>query len=65
MIKEQCLNCKNLMPITGGCKAYPEGIPYKFSSDQEQHNKIEPDQENGFVFEEGKPEQLKSLKKGS
>lgn len=60
-MKEQCSNCKNINPITGGCKAYPGGIPYKFSSGQEIHNEVEPDQKNGFVFEEGEPEELKEL----
>lgn len=58
---EQCANCKHLKPLSGGCEAYPDGIPFKFSSDEEVHNKPAPGQTGTFVFEPGEPEELKQL----
>lgn len=57
----QCTECKNANPISGGCKAYPKGVPYKFSSDEEKHTKVEPDQKGDFVFDKGEPEELKEI----
>lgn len=58
---EQCVKCKHLKPLSGGCEAYPDGMPFKFSSNEEKHNKPEPGQTGVFVFEEGEPEELKKL----
>lgn len=58
---EQCQSCKHLRPFTGGCDAYPDGIPYKYSSDQEAHTTVQRDQEGTAVFEMGVPEQTKIL----
>lgn len=60
-MKSQCEECKHLRPLTGGCAAYPNGIPYKFSSGQELHDEIEKDQTSTFVFSPGEPEELKAL----
>lgn len=59
---EQCINCKFLKPITGGCMAYPYGIPYKFSSEGARHTKVEKGQKGMYVFEKGEPEELKGIK---
>lgn len=60
---EQCVTCKHQRPLSGGCAAYPDGdgIPFKFSSDMEAHNKPEPGQTGTFVFEEGEPDEIKQL----
>lgn len=47
----QCQFCKWYLGSLG-CMAYPERIPDKFLTGQEAHNKVEPDQEGNFVFEE-------------
>ena len=60
---EQCINCKHLTPISGGCKAYPDGIPLKFTEGPKEHNKVEKEQAGNFVFDEGEPEELLALKK--
>lgn len=58
---EQCLNCKNLNPITGGCKAYPNGIPQRIVDGVVIHDTIQLDQVGTFVFEEGEPDEIKDL----
>lgn len=60
-MRDQCQNCKHLRPLTGGCDAYPDGVPYRYSSDQEVHDTIQKDQEGKAVLEPGEPEQLKAL----
>lgn len=59
--QEQCVACKNARPISGGCEAYPSGIPYRFSSDLEPHTKVEPDQKGKFTFEPGEPGEIEKL----
>lgn len=58
---EQCLNCRHLNPISGGCKAYPENIPQRFIDGDERHDSVELDQKGTFVFEEGEPDELSDL----
>lgn len=58
---EQCLNCRHLNPISGGCKAYPGDIPQRFVDGDVLHNSVEIDQKGTFVFEEGEPDELSDL----
>jgi hypothetical protein len=51
MILEHCLICKH--QLISGCKAFPDGVPMKFSEGIEIHDKIDPEQKGDFVFEEG------------
>ena len=46
-----CLNCKFNTPFDGGCKAFPDGIPYEFSSGEKEHTEIVDGQVGDFVFE--------------
>ena len=46
-----CLNCKHNTPFDGGCKAFPDGIPYEFSSGEKEHTEIVTGQVGDFVFE--------------
>ena len=32
-----CLFCKHRQPLSGGCKAYPDEIPFEFSSGEKEH----------------------------
>lgn len=52
---EPCLHCKHLKPITGGCRAFPQDIPYEFATGAKKHYKVVPGQVGRFVFEEGEP----------
>lgn len=52
MIREQCLKCKHAL-MDGGCKAYPNGIPYEIANGSEPHDTVRDDQEGDFVFEKG------------
>lgn len=60
---DQCANCKHLKPFSGGCQAYPDGVPFKFSNNEEIHDKPQPKQVGVFVFEEGEPDEIKQLGK--
>lgn len=60
-MEQQCLNCKHLRPLSGGCDAFPDGIPYKFTSDEVAHDKPEPGQVGDFVFEKGEPEEMAKM----
>jgi hypothetical protein len=45
-----CRFCKHFNGIESGtCLAYPNGIPEKFSSEGERHNKINNDQIGDFI----------------
>lgn len=52
MIREQCLKCKHAL-MGGGCKAYPNGIPYEIANGTVSHDKVRSDQVGDFVFEKG------------
>tara|TARA_R100000935_G_C2839875_1_gene170355 strand:- start:2365 stop:2547 length:183 start_codon:yes stop_codon:yes gene_type:complete len=52
-----CNNCKHLRPIMGGCKAFPEDIPFGMGV-LFQHDKPLPEQKNNIVFERGEPEEI-------
>lgn len=61
MITEQCLKCKHLNPIMGGCKAYPDDIPQRFIDMFEIHDSVQLDQKGTYIFEEGEPDELAEL----
>jgi|TARA_R110000803_G_scaffold87678_2_gene154563 hypothetical protein len=52
-----CNNCKHLKPISGGCAAFPENIPFGMGV-LFQHNKPLPGQINDIVFERGEPNEI-------
>ena len=47
----QCNNCKNYLG-ENICSAFPDGIPFKFLSGEESHDKPLYEQENDIMFEE-------------
>lgn len=47
-----CFKCKHLRPLSGGCAAFPEDIPFGMGV-LFQHDKPLPGQKNDIVFEEG------------
>ena len=51
-----CNKCKHLRPLSGGCAAFPEDIPYGMVV-LFQHYKPLPGQKNNIVFEPGDPEE--------
>lgn len=57
----ECLMCKHLMAFTGGCMAYPKGIPYKLTSGLKLHHEILPDQIGNYTFEIGEPKDITEL----
>ena len=61
MEREQCLRCRYLRPLTGGCAAYPEGIPMEIAEGEVQHDTVFDGQEGVFVFEPGTPDELKAF----
>lgn len=63
MEREQCLDCRYLRPLSGGCAAYPDGIPIEISEGEVKHDRVFDGQEGVFVFESGTPEELKALEK--
>tara|TARA_R110000796_G_scaffold214035_1_gene330039 strand:+ start:738 stop:935 length:198 start_codon:yes stop_codon:yes gene_type:complete len=56
-----CNQCKHLNPISGGCAAFPENIPFGMGV-LFQHDKPLPGQDNNIVFEKGEPLELQMLK---
>ena len=46
-----CINCKHLRPFSGGCEAFPNGIPFEFSNGEKEHLEIVDGQVGDFVFE--------------
>lgn len=52
-----CNRCKHLRPLSGGCNAFPDGIPFDMGVFIE-HFKPLPEQKNKIVFEEGEPMQF-------
>ena len=53
------LFCKHRQPLSGGCKAFTDEIPFEFSSGEKEHR--EKVRYRDYVFEEGEPEELKAL----
>jgi len=57
-----CMKCKHFRALSGGCDAFPKGIPYEISSSREDlHEKPTKEQENDIVFSpfKNESEQLK------
>lgn len=52
----QCLQCRHLIdgPAGAKCKAYPDGIAVEFILNEIIHDKVMPDQEGEYVFEDNK-----------
>lgn len=46
-----CFKCKHFRMFEGGCDAFPDGIPAKITSGENQHSKPLPKQKNNIVFE--------------
>ncbi len=63
MIAElNCLKCKHFRALSGGCDAFPEGIPYEITETGEsEHLTPLEGQKNDIVFSlyENEDEQLK------
>ena len=36
-----CLFCKHRQPLSGGCKAFTDEIPFEFSSGEKEHREKE------------------------
>jgi hypothetical protein len=51
-----CFKCKHFREFSGGCVAFPEGIPDEITEGNNQHKKPLKTQENEVVFEEGENE---------
>lgn len=49
-----CLKCKNFNLVSGGCKAFPDGIPYEITNNGVKHYQPLPDQPNNIVYEYGR-----------
>lgn len=58
---DQCINCKHLNAFSGGCLAYPDEIPFKFTNGEEKHDKVENDQKGDYIFAEGESHELEEL----
>lgn len=58
-MREQCVNCKHLRELSGGCRAFPAGIPYEIASGQKIHDKVIKGQTGEYVFEKGEPYEMK------
>ena len=52
-----CFRCKHIRPLSGGCAAFPEGIPFGMGVNF-KHSKPLPGQKNNIIFEEGEPNQF-------
>lgn len=52
-----CNRCKHLRILSGGCNAFPDGIPFDMGVFID-HSKPLPGQKNDIVFEEGEPTQF-------
>lgn len=53
-----CYKCKHFRPLSGGCDAFPDGIPDEILQTNE-HAKPLPEQKNNIVFEAGENEGTK------
>lgn len=51
-----CFKCKHFNEFSGGCAAFPEGIPNKITSGANEHKKPLKTQKNEVVFEESENE---------
>lgn len=58
---DQCLNCKWITPLTGGCRAFAE-IPEEIAEGVKPHEKVIEGQKGDYVFTAGESEQLLELK---
>jgi hypothetical protein len=47
-----CFKCIHIRPYSGGCNAFPDGIPDQIIF-KNKHNKPTKEQANNIVFEEG------------
>ena len=47
-----CLFCKHRQPLSGGCKAFRDGIPFEFSSGEKEHREKVEGQTGDYVFEQ-------------
>jgi len=45
-----CFECRHFTPHSGGCAAFPGGIPQEIL-DTNQHSEPLPDQKNSIVYE--------------
>lgn len=46
-----CFSCRHLRPISGGCDAFPDGIPMEISDGGQPHREPLPGQKNKIVYE--------------
>ena len=46
-----CFRCKHIRPLSGGCAAFPEGIPFGMGVNF-KHSKPLPGQKNNIIFSE-------------
>ena len=52
-----CFKCKHFRALSGGCDAFPEGIPYEIAETGESSHETPLDgQKNNIVFEPFKDE---------
>ena len=49
-----CFKCTHQRPYSGGCNAFPDGIPNEIIFTNKHNNPIK-GQKNNIVFEEGAP----------
>jgi hypothetical protein len=50
-----CLRCVHFRPFSGGCDAFPDGIPDEILVGDDDHSKPLPGQGNDVTFEAGVP----------
>ena len=55
-----CIRCKHFRELSGGCDAFPDGIPW-IILETNKHNKPIPGQKNNIVFQRGLPNELKNI----
>ena len=59
-----CIKCKHFRILSGGCDAFPDGIPEDVLFEN-KHNKKLPEQDNDIVFEKGKSLELIRIEKNN
>lgn len=60
MASLQCISCKHWFGIKGGCKAFPEGIPWQISQAVHDHKRFYPG-DGGIRYEEANAEESEKI----
>jgi hypothetical protein len=57
-----CMSCVHFRPISGGCDAFPDGIPDEILIGDNNHSKPLEGQANDVVFKRGEPKEITDFK---